>query len=100
MKLIGLMSLVKDKEVLHDLFEKHDVQVFSKVDIEGHTIDTITKYGWFASDNETPFYSTLCFAIIGDSHADAIMEEIGKMYDEDETERPIRAFQVDVERMV
>ncbi|MEJ2719875.1 MAG: hypothetical protein P8181_01865 [bacterium] len=100
MKLIGLMSLDDAKEDLHTLFEKHGVQIFSEMEIKGHTLTTIQKYGWWPTGRSTPAYSTLCFAVIPRLRADEIMDEIEALAAKDQSAHPIRAFQVDVERMV
>ena len=98
MKLIGIMSLEDDKNKVKEIFEKHGVEIFSEVDIKGHTLSTIEKYGWWPS-NDLSVYSSMCFAIIAKYRADEIMEEMSKMSGDD-TVHAIRAFQVDVERMI
>ena len=100
MKLIGLMSLEEDKETVHELFEKHGVQLFSETEIKGHTLSTIEKYGWWPTDRSVPVYSSLCFAVVPRLRADDIMAEIEKRAERDSSPHPIRAFQVDVERMI
>jgi nitrogen regulatory protein PII len=100
MKMIGVMSLEEDKKAIRELLEKHGVQIFSEIDIHGHTTATIEKYGWFATKTDVPLYSTLCFAIIPEDHAQAIMDDIAKLYQESQSDHPIRAFQLNVERMV
>jgi hypothetical protein len=100
MKLIGVMSLDEVKEDVHQLFERHGVQIFSEMEIKGHTLSTIQKYGWWPTDRSVPVYSALCFAVIPKLRADEIMGEIEKLADKDESAHPIRAFQVDVERMI
>jgi hypothetical protein len=99
MKLIGIMNLEKDKAGVRKVFEKHGVQIYSEMEITGHTISTIERYGWWPS-KEVPVYSSLCFAIISKYRADEIMDEIAGLAEGDETGHPIRAFQVDVERMI
>ena len=98
MKLIGIMSLDKDKKRVRKLFEKHGVQIYSEMDIAGHTLSTIEKYGWWPS-TDVPAYSSLCFAVILDDRASEIMDEISETAETDASGHPIRAFQVDVERM-
>ena len=99
MKLIGIMSLDKDKVAVRKIFEKHGVQIYSEMEITGHTVSSIEKYGWWPS-TDVPVYSSLCFAVISKLRADEIMEEFSRLAQKDETGHPIRAFQVDVERMV
>jgi hypothetical protein len=99
MKLIGIMNLDKDKAAVRKLFEKHGVQIYSEMDITGHTISTIEKFGWRPS-RDVPVYSSLCFAIIPKERADEILDEISRLSRGDDTGHPVRAFQVDVERMI
>ena len=100
MKLVGVMSLQEEKEFVRELFERHQVQIYSETAISGHTLKTIRSHGWFATDKELPYYSTLCFAIIDDQHAEAIMAEMERHKQGDDSEHPIRAFLVDVEKMI
>ena len=100
MKLIGIMSLECEKKGVKKIFEKHDIQIFSEVEITGHTFATLKQYGWISSQHDIPAYSTLCFAIISKDKANEIMDEIAELAKKDDTEHPIRAFQVDVERMI
>jgi len=99
MKLIGIMNLEQDKTTVRKLFEKHGVQIYSETDITGHTVTTLEKYGWRPS-TDVPVYSSLCFAIIADERAEEIMNEITRLSRTDASGHPIRAFQVDVERMI
>lgn len=99
MKLIGIMNLDKDRPAVRKIFEKTGVQIYSETEISGHTVSTIEKYGWWPS-TDVPVYSSLCFAIIPDEQADEIMGAISRLSAEDDTGHPIRAFLVDVERMV
>jgi hypothetical protein len=100
MKLLGVMSLQEDKNTIKELFKEHQIQLFSELNIAGHTSATIKEFGWFTTKTDLPYYSTLCFAIIPEDQADTLMSEIGKRFEEDTTGHPIRAFQVDVERMI
>jgi hypothetical protein len=100
MKMIGLMSLEKDKSKLRRIFEQNNVQIFSEIEITGHTLNTLARYGWASSTQDVPLYSALCFAIIPEKHARAVMDAIEELAGTDESGHPIRAFQVDVERMI
>jgi len=99
MKLIGIMNLANDRAEVRKLFEKHGVQIYSETDITGHTLTTLERYGWRPS-TDIPVYSSLCFAIIADERAEEIMGEISRLSLADVAGHPIRAFQVDVERMI
>lgn len=100
MKLIGLMSLIQYKDRVRKLFEKHEVQIYSEIEIVGHTSDTIKQYGWWSFDKEVPRYSTLYFAVVPKEKADGIMQDIHCVSDECDPKHPLRAFQIDVEKMV
>jgi len=100
MKLIGLMSLREQKEEIKQLFEKHHVELFSEVEITGHTFATLKQYGWISSQHDISIYSTLCFAIIPKGKADEIMDELQNISEKAPSEHPIRAFQVNVEKMI
>ncbi len=100
MKLIGVMSLDEAKEDIRKLLERHGIEIFSEMEIKGHTLSTIEKYGWWPTDRTVPMYSTLCFAVIPKLRADEIMDEIEALAEKNESAHPIRAFQVDVERMI
>lgn len=100
MKLVGVMSLREDRQKIRDIMKKHDVQIYSETAIVGHTPASVAKFGWFATTDENPSYATLCFAIIADEAARAIVDEIGQLTGRDKSDHPIRAFLVPVEHMV
>lgn len=100
MKLIGLMSLAQYKDQVRKLFEKHQVHIYSEIDIVGHTADTIKRYGWWSFEKELPMYSHLFFALVPKEIADEIMTDIQCLSEECDPEHPPRAFQIDVEKMV
>jgi len=99
MKLIGIMSLESDLQEVKEIFDNHDVQIFSETQIKGHTRRTIERFGW-APETRIPFYSVLCFAVMDKMRADDIMREIAARAEMEKSEHPIRAFQVDVEQMI
>ena len=101
MKLIGLMSLAQYRDRVRKVFEKHEVHIYSEVEITGHTVDTIKKYGWWVFEKDgIPMYSTLFFAVVPEEKAAEIMEHITSLKEEWDPNHPPRAFQVDVEKMV
>jgi hypothetical protein len=100
MKLVGVRSLQADRPTIRDIMKKHEVQIYSETAIVGHTPASVAKFGWFATTDETPSYATLCFAIIADEAAAAIVGEIGKLSERERSDHPIRAFLVPVEHMV
>ncbi|MFQ5769714.1 MAG: hypothetical protein ACE5HX_04205 [bacterium] len=101
MKLIILMSLNQNKNQVRKLFEKHRVQIYSEIEIKGHTLETIRRYGWWVFEKDgIAIYSTLFFAVVPKEKADEVMENITCLAGECDPDHPIRAFQIDVERMV
>lgn len=100
MKLLGIMSLAKDRDRVIEIFEKHDIQIFSETEIAGHTPSTIKEYGWWPASKDAVTYSTLFFAIIPEEKADEIMTDMATLKQDASHKHPIRAFQVDVEKMV
>jgi methyl coenzyme M reductase subunit C-like uncharacterized protein (methanogenesis marker protein 7) len=101
MKFIGLMSLNQYKENVRKLFEKHEVKIYSEIEITGHTSETIKKYGWWIFEKEqVPMYSTLFFAVTTAEKAEDIMNNINSLKDECDPGHPPRAFQIDVEKMI
>ncbi len=101
MKLIGLMSLAEYRDRVRKVFEMHEIQIYSEVEITGHTSDTIDKYGWWVFEKEEiPMYSTLFFAVVPDEKANDIMSNIASVKNEWDANHPPRAFQVNVEKMV
>ena len=103
MKFIGIMGLNEDADKIRKLFKEHGVQIFSETEITGHTLCALEKYGWWPS-SDIPAYSRLHFAILPEERAGEILDDIAGMTDENEEKddcvHPIRAFQINVERMV
>lgn len=100
MKLIGLMSLDVYKDEVRKIFERHEVQIYSEIEIFGHTVETIKQYGWWPSEKEVPLYSTLFFAVIPADKAESIMNDISCFSEDCDPQHPPRAFQINVEQMV
>ena len=99
MKLVGIMSLAEQRDVVRDLLRTHDVQIYSETAILGHSTESIARIGWFAAGQEIPEYSTLCFAIMNDESATVVFASIEQFVRENPGDHPIRAFVVPVERM-
>ena len=100
MKLVGIMSLKEHRRKVREVLKNQGVQIFSETDILGHTTETLARIGWFATPQQTPEYSTLCFAIVPDENAAPILDAIAALGPEDDSGHPIRAFMVPVERMI
>lgn len=102
MKLVALMCLECYKDKVHKLFQRSEVQIYSEVDITGHTSATLDRHGvWFSdSADDIPQYSKLYFAIVPKEKAAGMMKNIDQLRDSCDPEHPPRAFQVDVEKMI
>ena len=102
MKLISVMSLTAYRDQVRGLFDEHNVQIYSETDIVGHSSDTIQQYGWWSFDRDgTNMYSVLFFAVLPADKASEIMASIEALRNTEENPgHPIRAFQVNVEKMV
>lgn len=99
MKLVGIMSLAEHRDVVRELLRSHDVQIYSETTILGHSTESIARIGWFATGQETPEYSTLCFAIMNDANAETVFASIEEFVREHPGDHPVRAFVVPVEHM-
>lgn len=100
MKLVGIMSLSEDRAKVRNLFENQGVQIYSETDILGHSTESMAKYGWFATPRETPEYASLCFAIVPDASAEAVVAAIASLQEQEPSDHPVRAFTVPVETMI
>ncbi len=100
MKLIVLMSLNEYKEQIRKVFVEHNVEIYSEVEVTGHTAETIRRYGFWHSEKDLPLFSTLYFALVPKEKADEVMNDLEKKDWESDIGRPPRAFQVDVERVI
>ncbi|MEZ4387870.1 MAG: hypothetical protein R3D98_09885 [Candidatus Krumholzibacteriia bacterium] len=100
MKLIGVMSLQDDREVVRGLLRDRGVSIYSETEIVGHSTESIARIGWFTRPNEWPDYAALSFAIVPDEAADGVFEAIAARQASHPGDHPIRAFVVPVERMV
>lgn len=100
MKLIGLMCLENCSKQVRKLFEQHEVKVFSELDIRGYAPDKASNYGWWPGDHEMRMYSSLCFAIVTKEKATEIMDAVEALVKQDATGHPVKAFVVDIERMI
>jgi len=100
MKLIGLMSLENFKDEIRGILKRHDVHIYSEVEIVGHTAETIRQHGWWPSEESDAIYSTLYFAIVSADKADGVMNDIQNYNAKSDLLHPPRAFLVNVEKMV
>jgi hypothetical protein len=93
------MSLIQYRDQVRNYFEKQDVQIYSELEVNGHTSDTIEKFGWWVFE-DTAIQSVLFFAIVEDKKADDILTGIAELKSEFDPGHPPKAFQINVEKMV
>ncbi|RMH70910.1 MAG: hypothetical protein D6675_07960 [Gemmatimonadetes bacterium] len=99
MKLVALMALAKDMDCIKRVFQDHHVQIYSEVEITGHTFATLKQYGWF-SKRDIPTYSSLCFALVPADVAQVVMDEVEQLQQENPSDHPVHGFVIDVEKMI
>lgn len=101
MKFLAIMGHEETRPKVRDLFRQFDVLMFSTMSISGCFCDKgISNQKWWPSDKGVGSYSSLCFAILDDDKASAIMAELEKHPIALEPEFPARAFLMNVENMV
>lgn len=101
MKLVAIMSLDTYRNDVHALLREREIEVFSELDIEGyHQSSTAgTSPAWFGSGTP-PTDSTLTWAFLDDTQAGALLEAVAAFNERRDLERPVRAFEMNVERAV
>jgi len=83
------------------LFQEHQVSMISSMDIMGCNCEKSgLGQAWWPTDQMVGTYSSLCFAILDDEKAAAIMLELEKHPIAVEKDFPARAFLMHVEKMV
>lgn len=101
MKFIGLMGLNQYRKQVRKIFEKHDVKIYSEVEITGHSSESIKNFGWWVFEKaDIPMYSTLFFAVVAAEKANEIMSDISCLQGDCDPNHPPRAFMLAVEKMV
>jgi septin family protein len=100
MKMIGLMSLTQYRDQVRKYFEQHEVQIYSELEVNGHTSDTIKQFGWWVFDEESAIQSVLFFFIVTDDKADDIIAGVADLATKFDPNHPPRAFQLNVEKLV
>lgn len=103
MKLVAVMSLDTYRDDLHTLLREREVAVFSEIDIEGYHQGPSKGSGaspaWFGKGTP-PTDSTLTWAFLDDDQADTLLTAVADFNEQRNLERPVRAFEMDVERAV
>ncbi|TLU82173.1 MAG: hypothetical protein FDX30_09595 [Chlorobium sp.] len=102
MKFLAIMGHGETRPKVRDLFRKYQVSMFSSMDIRGCNCDKkgIDALSWWPADQMLGVYSSLCFAIVDDHKADAIMLELEQSPITVDGDFPARAFLMNVEKTV
>uniref|UniRef100_Q3AUC3 Uncharacterized protein n=1 Tax=Chlorobium chlorochromatii (strain CaD3) TaxID=340177 RepID=Q3AUC3_CHLCH len=100
MKFIAIMGHEETRPQVRALFQKYQVHLFSNLSIKGCSCEQ--KGGeqptWWPSNEMPTSYTSLCFAILEDEKAEALMTELEKNPIAIEKDFPARAFLMNVER--
>jgi len=102
MKLVAVMSLDANREALHRMYRKHEIQVFSEIDIKGYhhsQTPSAADVGWFGHASH-PAYSTLTWAFLPAKQATDLLDSIAAFNQDTDPKHPVRAFEMPVDRSV
>ena len=100
MKFIAIMGHEETRPKVRALFQKYRVHMFSNIAIRGCNCGQkrdMEQQSWWPTDEMAGSYSSLCFAILDDDKADAIMLELEQNPISIEN-FPARAFLMNVEK--
>ena len=100
MKFLAIMGHEETRPKVRALFMEHQVKMFSSFDIMGCNCEgqgTVAQ-SWWPTDATPGAYSSLCFAILDDDKAEAIMLELEKNPIAVDKDFPARAFLMNVEK--
>ena len=100
MKFLAIMGYEETRPKVRSLFQEHKVSMISIMDIRGCNCEKtgLQAEAWFNADEIVGTYSTLCFAILDDEKAAAIMLELEKNPIAVDKDFPARAFLMNVEK--
>jgi hypothetical protein len=100
MKFLAIMGHQETRPKVRELFRKYQVIMFSSMDIRGCNCEKTGPevQAWWPADQMTGVYSSLCFAIVDDHKADAIMLELEQSPITVDGDFPARAFLMNVEK--
>ena len=101
MKLVAIMSLDAYRDDIHGLLRDREIEVFSELGIKGYHQSSAAGAApaWFGRD-APPTDSTLTWAFLRDDPADRLVDTIADFNERRDLERPVRAFQMSVDRTV
>jgi len=101
MKLIAIMSLDAYRDEVHQLLRDREIEVFSELDIEGYhqSSDAGATPAWFGGGTP-PTDSTLTWAFLDEAQAERLLDAVAALNERRNLDRPVRAFEMNVERAV
>jgi hypothetical protein len=99
MKLVAIMSLDAYRGDVHALLREREIEVFSELDIAGYHQSSAAGAApaWFGGGTPSTD-STLVWAFLGDDQAALLMDAVDAFNEKRDLERPVRAFQMTVDR--
>ncbi|MDX1566269.1 MAG: hypothetical protein R3223_00615 [Longimicrobiales bacterium] len=95
MKMIVLMYLEDDEEIVVRLMEDRGISSFSSVKLEGHGRGSP---GWYG--DVAPYQSRMIFAVLPEVEAEALLRAVGELGSGSHPEHPIHGIQMAVEKTV
>lgn len=100
MKFLAVMGHEETRPKVRRLFQEYQVHMISSMDIRGCNCEKtgLTGAAWWPTDQMAGSYSSLCFAILDDDKAEAIMLELEKNPIAEDKDFPARAFLMNVEK--
>ncbi|TLU81554.1 MAG: hypothetical protein FDX21_10740 [Chlorobium sp.] len=100
MKLLAIMGHEETRPKVRALFKKYQVHLFSNVAIKGCNCESkgLQTQSWWPTNEMPASYSSLCFAILDDDKAEAMMVELEKNPVSEGKDFPARAFLMNVEK--
>lgn len=101
MKLVTIMSLNAYRDDIHALLREREIEVFSELDIEGYhqPLSAGASPAWFGG-GPPPTDSILTWAFLEEAQAEVLMDAVADLNEHRDLERPVRAFQMDVDRAI
>jgi hypothetical protein len=95
MKMILLLHLEDDDALVTRLLSEHGVMAWSRVPLEGHGSGAT---GWYGET--APYRSRMVFTVVPDERATDLMEAVKALTGLADSEHPVHALQMQVERCV
>jgi hypothetical protein len=95
MKLVVLMFLEDDAATVRKLLQSQKVATYSELSVRGHGQGTA---GWYG--DVAPFKSSLYMVFMPNEEAQNLMHAVENLPPTRDKQRPIRAWQMDVESSV